>query len=404
MSQNNLDKIYEEFGSNICLFPFVAGFYALATEENKKSIIMPCSDTSVTGWDIHDKSILTSMNSQQWVQLRKNFITGSCHTSEFCKCCSLAEVNGGDSPRKLANQYFTEHLNSDIIETVKNIINNDYKITKILSLDYSPSNYCNYECIMCFGGASTARRTFEIKMMGKTPYKIIKKDYHEDFHRILDNLELLNLAGGEPIQQKQVHEVIDYLISNDIAKNLTISVLTHVGKYPKNLQEKFKQFKNVFYTLSIDGIEDVIEYQRRGAIWQDVEANTIQLQKEFGCVINYVLTAVNVFSFDQFVDWIHTHNMDRVIISLVYESNKNLSVDVIPLELKTPLIEKLQLAKNNYTNERYIKLFDRVIDILVKANYNETLLLKFIEQIYIEDQVSKKKLVDVVPEWKSYFE
>jgi hypothetical protein len=160
----------------------------------------------------------------------------------------------------------------------------------------------------------------------------------------------------------------------------------------------------VFYTLSIDGTGEVIEYQRRGAIWQDVEANAIQLQQEFGCVVNYVLTAVNVFSFDQFVAWVHKHNMDRIIISLVYERNKNLSVSIIPPELKTPLIEKLQWSKNNYTNERYIKLLDQVIDILVTTKYDTSLLPKFIEQIRIEDLVSKQKLVDVVPEWKSYFE
>jgi len=398
---NNLDKIYNEFGSNICLFPFTAGFYSLV---GPSSTVMPCSSIKVDGWQVHDQSILESMNSQQWQDLRKNFIQGSCHTSEFCKTCSLAEKNGGSSPRQLNNYYFVEHITTDIVEHVQSIIDNDYKIDHILSLDFCPSNYCNYECIMCFSGASSKRGTFEIKFFNAKLNRKFDNTIADDFYDILKYVEILNFTGGETLLQKQVHELIDRLIEQDFAKNITISLLTNVSKYPKALQEKFKQFKNVFYTLSIDGTGEVIEYQRRGAIWQDVEANAIQLQQEFGCVVNYVLTAVNVFSFDQFVAWVHKHNMDRIIISLVYERNKNLSVSIIPPELKTPLIEKLQWSKNNYTNERYIKLLDQVIDILVITKYDTSLLPKFIEQIRIEDLVSKQKLVDVVPEWKSYFE
>jgi uncharacterized radical SAM superfamily Fe-S cluster-containing enzyme len=399
LSQNNLDKIYEEFGANICLFPYLAGFYSKVGTPS----IMPCSVIKVEGWELNDQSLLTAINSQQWKDLRKNFINGSCHTSEFCNTCSLSEINGGDSPRKLNNYYFVEHLTSDIIGLVRNVIDNDYTVDHILSLDFCPSNYCNYECIMCFGSASTSRNTFEIKFLDGDRMSHVDQ-IDEDFYKILDRVEILNFAGGESLLQKQVHEVIDYLIDRDLAKNINISLLTNVSKYPKLLVEKFKQFKNVFYTLSIDGVGDVIEYQRRGAVWQDVESNAIRLQKEVGCVVNYVLTAVNVFSFDQFVNWEYKHNMDRIIISLVYDRNKNLSVAVIPPELKTPLIEKLRSAKNSYTNERFIKLFDQIIEILVNTDHDKTLLSKFVEQIQIEDRVSKKKLIEVVPEWKSYFE
>jgi MoaA/NifB/PqqE/SkfB family radical SAM enzyme len=398
---SNLDKIYAEFGKDICLFPFVAGFYSLAS---KNPVVMPCSIIKTEKWDIDGNSLIESMNSKQWQDLRHNFIQGSCHTSKFCETCSVAEKNGGDSPRQLNNYYFAEHISTDLVPQINLIIGNDYKIDRILSLDFCPSNYCNYECIMCFPSASSKRGTFEIKFFGADIDRKFNNTVTDDFYNILEHVEILNFTGGETLMQKQVHELIDYLIEHNLAKNMIISLLTNVSKYPESLQEKFKQFKDVFYTLSIDGIGDVIEYQRRGAVWQDVEANSIRLQKELGCVVNYVLTAVNVFSFDQFVNWVHKHNMDRVIISLVYERNKNLSVSIIPPELKTPLIEKLQLARNNYTNERYVKLFDQVIDILVTANYNETLLPKFVGQIQIEDQVSKKKLVEVVPEWKPYFE
>lgn len=399
MSENNLNRIYEEFGENICLFPFMAGFYSI-NQWNYYSI-SPCSMIKHEGWDIQDNSIKSTLNNDQWIDIRKNFIYGSCHTTGFCETCSLAEKNGGDSPRKLNNQYFSEHIASNIIDHIKSVIDNDYKVDKLLSMDFMPSNYCNYECIMCFGAASSSRSTFEIKVLGYD--KIIKEDKIEvrDFHKLLETLEILNFTGGETLLQTQVHEVIDYLVEYDLAKNISVSLLTNASKYPEPLLAKFEQFKNVFYMVSIDGINDVIEYQRRGAKWSTVEETALKLFNEFGCVVNYVLTAINVFSFLDFVSWIEKHKINKVFISLVYDRTKHLSVSVIPLELKEQLLIKL---KNNSFTGIYAGLVNQVIDILERATYDPALLDQFVKSIVLEDSVSKKKLVEVVPEWKPYFE
>ena len=400
MSQNNLDKIYEEFGKDICLFPFMAGFYSLVSAE---PVVTPCSVVKFNNWGIKNESILESMNSDQWINLRHNFIHGSCHTTDLCKTCSLAEQNGGDSPRQLNNWYFVEHLKSDLATHIRTVIDNKYQINRVLSLDFAPSNYCNYECIMCNPGASSKRGTFEIKFMGKTIDRKFDNALTKDFYNILEHVEILNFTGGETLLQQQVHELIDYLIDKNLAKNITISLLTNVSKYPKDFEEKFKQFKNVFYTLSIDGVGDVIEYQRRGAKWKEVESNALKLLNERGCVVNYVLTAVNVFSFDKFIEWASQHSVDRILISLVFDHTKNLSVAVIPNELKNSLVKELSMAKGKYS-DYYADLIDRVIDILNKNEYNPKLLDKFVKQIQIEDLASKKKLIEVVPKWKPYFE
>ena len=397
---NNINIIYQQFSKDICLFPYIAAFYSTAGHP----MLTPCTMVKFTGWGIQDGSIKSSLNSNQWTELRRNFINGSCHTSEFCKTCSLSESNGGTSPRQLNNQYFVDHLKTDIIERIHTIIDNDYKVDDLISLDYCPSNYCNYECIMCFGGASSARQTFEVKMLKLKTSAINDSTVEKDFYDLLPNLEIINLTGGETLLQPQVYELIDYLITNDLAKNIFVSLLTNASKYPQKLLEKFKQFKNVFYTISIDGIGDVIEYQRRGAVWQDVENNALTLLNNCGCVINYVLTAVNVFSFLDFVDWLEKHDIgqfNQVFISLVYDRTKHLSVAIIPPELKESLINKLTSSTHS---GYYLGLINQVVDILKKSTYDPTLLDQFIKTICIEDSVSKKMLVDVVPEWSPYFE
>lgn len=397
---NKLDNIYRHFGKDICLFPYMAAFYSTAGHP----MVAPCTMVKFTGWGLEASSINKSLNSNQWIELRRNFISGSCHTTEFCKTCSLSEKNGGASPRQLNNQYFADHLTTDIVERIDTIIANDYKVNDLLSMDYCPSNYCDYECIMCFGGASSARQTFEIKVLGLNKSAINDSAVEKDFYNLFSKLEILNLTGGETLLQPQVHSLIDYLIEHDLAKNISVSLLTNASQYPQKLVEKFKKFKNIFYTISIDGIGPVIEYQRRGAKWTNVENNAMTLLNNFGCVINYVLTAVNVFSFVEFVDWLETNNIgkfNQVFISLVYDRTKHLSVDVIPPELKTELIAKLE--KTTHTGY-YLDLVNQVVDILKKSTYEPKLLEQFITAIRTEDTVSKQSLVDVVPEWSPYFE
>ena len=395
---NNLEKIYEEFGNNICLFPFMAGFYSTSRQHT----IRPCS--LATGeWNIENNSILDTINNATWTDLRENFIQGSCHTSAICTRCSAAETAGGDSARQLNNRYFADNLQIDIIASINNIIANNYITTHIASLDYMPSNYCDYACIMCSGGASTRRGAFEIKVYSKTKEVTIKNiDIADDFYQILNGVELLNFTGGETILQKQVHTLIEYLIAHDLAKNITITMLTNASTYPTKLIEQFTKFKNIFYTISIDGIGDVIEYQRRGASWSTVEANATQLWNSKGCVVNYVLTAVNVFRFTEFLAWAYNNKINRIFISMVFNVDY-LSVAVIPVELKTTLIYKLEEEKMHYTDQYYIDLLNCVITILNNIDANSTLLPRFIKHIRLEDTASKKTLVEVVPEWAPYF-
>jgi hypothetical protein len=401
----NLEAVYKVFGSNICLAPFIAARYSSASQPQ---VVQPCS-IAYGSWPISDTSIIASMNNNKWKDLRKTFIHGSCHDTISCVTCSRSEKNNTISDRQLANAQFSDKLSIDLVEAVTKIIANDYAVDKIHVLEYFPSNYCNYECIMCNSGASSRRATFESTIRDKSKtiniLPTLPTLVSDDFYALLNDIEILNLNGGETLLQPELHTLIDYLIENNLAKNIIITMLTNASSFPHKLINKFKQFKDVFYTISIDGIGDVIEYQRRGAKWVDVEKNAIKINKHFGSVVNYVLTAVNVFSFDNFVDWLCTRRFDIVYISMENVTGY-LSVSTIPPELKHPLIEKLQLAKNKYNSDSqcYIDLLDNVITILTTIKHNPLSINQFIQKIRIEDIASKKTLVDVVPEWKLYFE
>ena len=398
---DKLKEIYKEFGSNICLAPFFSAWYSSVSNTGKNTL-RPCSVTD-GNWAVDSPTLLATFNNDKWRNLRKNFIDGSCTSTESCVGCAHAENINSSSFRQQVNKFTSEKIEIDLISSIHKIIDNNYHSDKIYILEYFPSNYCNYECIMCNSGASSRRATFESKIYNIKLVHESSNPVESDFYSILDALTVLQLTGGETILQPQVHKLIDYLIERDLAKNITVTMLTNLSSFPKQLQDKFKQFKNVYYTLSIDGTGKVLEYQRRGANWKDVEENAITINKNFGSVVNYVLTAVNVFNFIEFVAWLHKQRLDLVIISIENSTNY-LTVASVPDELKLILLEKLRQEKSIYTDHWCIELFDTLISILTQIKFNSGDLARFIERIKIEDRASVHPLADIVPEWKPYFE
>lgn len=408
---NNLDNIYKELGENVCLYPFFGAFYQTNNKvDNDDSLqhnsVRPCSvilEANQNIWNITNDQIVTTRNNNYWREVRKKFIEKSCHEIAGCSACSYNEKNGATSARKMNNHFFTEFLSCNIVDEVKNIIQNDYRSDTIFALDYFPSNYCNYECVMCDGGASSTRFTFEVKVQGiKQVMKI--NDVDSDFYNILDTVEIINFTGGETILQNQVKEIIDYLIAKNRAKDIIITLITNCSGLPDRLEEKLRQFKDVFFTISIDGVGDVIEYQRRRSSWENVSNNALKIYGNFGSVINYVLTAVNIFGFGDFIKWAHSNKMDRITISPVFR-HEYYSAAVIPNDIKNKILQKLIEDKGNYLHDpHWSNLFDQVISVIEKSVHDPNLIPRFVEHIRQEDSVSKKKFIDVAPEWKSYFD
>ena len=404
---NNLDNIYNELGKNVCLYPFFNGFYQTNhIDEQDKTLnsVRPCSiilnRDNPRCWDI-DTTIADARNNNMWKTVRRAFIEGSVNDVPACSACAFNERNGATSAREMNNHFYSEFLSVDIVKEVKDIVANDYQVDKLLSIDYYPSNYCNYECIMCAGGASSKRHTFEITYLNnKQTLKLNPAD--NDFYSLLDNIEIINLTGGETILQKQVEDLMDYLIEKDLAKNIVITLIANASSFPDKLMEKFKKFKHVFYTISVDGVGDIIEYQRRGSKWSQVEANALHINREFGSIINCVVTGVNVFGIVDFLQWAEQNNVGKICISPVFRE-LHLAIDVVPDELRGPLLEELKLGKQQ-AGKAFVKYYTQVISLLETTPHNPETFKKFIARIKIEDQASKKTLSEVVPEWAPYFE
>lgn len=360
---------------------------------------------------VQNNSILESVNTDTWREIRRNFISGDWTRNASCEICINHERHGVSSARKGANLHYVHHCETDIVSEIKKIVANDYRVSDILSMDFYPSNYCNFSCVMCAGGASSTRLTYEIKVR-KVKQKIIINSVDPDFHDILRRVEIINFTGGETVMQTQVIDLIQYLVDNDMAANKTIFLLTNCSSYPDNLIENFRKFRKVIYMCSLDGVGPVIEYQRRGAIWPEVEKNSLRIiHHEFiSTVVNFVLTSINVLDVMTFVDWCYKHRVPGVGVTPVFRED-HLGMTSLPPALRQIAVARLTRGQEHYQalepdsiQTQCLGMINSVLAEINSTEFDPDHMKKFVWQIQQEDQESRTAFLDIVPEWQPFFD
>jgi len=414
MSKAEVKQLYDTYGNQMCLAPFVNSFYStcgvVAPDQTVSNFVRPCSIIQAGPmWNIQNNNITESRNTQIWKDLRQSFLDGKL--TNICATCINAERAGASSPRQLNNEYLFEHLDIDIMSEVEQIVQAGLIANKVYAIEYMPSNYCNYACVMCYSGASSQRYTFDIKQGIKSKYEINPVD--ADFFDVVRDIKILGFTGGETILQPEVIRLFDYVIEQGFAPDMIITILTNVSDFPDKLVEKFKKFKKVLYTVSIDGVGDVIEYQRRGAKWATIEENVQKIHTSpVHEIVNHVVTAINILTAMDFVDWCHANDLKFVSVSHVFQDY--LGIAAMPLELRELALSRLRegrkryehyltLAYTNYESN-YVQTIDRLISTIENVEFNPAALDQFIKHIQIEDTASKRPLSEVVPEWAPWFD
>jgi MoaA/NifB/PqqE/SkfB family radical SAM enzyme len=412
-NKENVKQLYEVYGEKMCLAPFINSFYStcgvVSPDQTVENFVRPCSIIQAGDlWNIKNNNITDTRNSDVWKNLRQSFLDGIM--PDLCGTCINAERVGASSPRQLNNEYLFEHLELDIMAEVKKIVDAGLIADSVYALDYMPSNYCNYACVMCYAGASSQRQVFDIKQGLQSKYEINSVDV--DFFDVIKDVKILGFTGGETILQPEVNKLIDYAIEQDLASDMIITILTNASNFPDSLVEKFKKFKKVLYTVSIDGVGDVIEYQRRGAQWNTISKNVVRIhQSPVHEIVNHVVTSVNILGAMDFVDWCHDNDLKFVSVSHVFQ--EHLGIAALPPNLKTLALLRLQQGRQRYQHYLdpkycnyeygYVQTIDRLISTVENVDFKPEALEKFIQHIKLEDTVSKKPLSAVVPEWAPWF-
>lgn len=291
-----------------------------------KAGAQPCCEWS---GETYKDNIENYQDSEFLQNIKKTMLEWDMSTiSKTCQECIEQEQYNGKSQRIITN---------------KRVEEKKYKLNIINKLDYRPDNLCNLKCRMCSPYSSSLIEKEMVEMGLITP--IDKKDVSDVLSLDLSNLSILKLIGGEPTINKNMFDIMDYIIEQDWAKNINLQYTTNCTSINDFWLSRTKKFKEVDVSMSVDATGQCFEYIRRGASWDKVQQNILKLVETTNKYdFSIVAQMTNFAMIEEWIEYFLEYNADRVNFNNI--NGVVGSLNTIPDEIKKEKIDYLKKLKH----------------------------------------------------------
>lgn len=264
-------------------------------------------------------------NSNYMKELRVDLINGV--KNKKCDYCWERESKGAYSHRLKSNNNI-KFDDQDLVE----VLNNHGQYNQMpTGINIKLGNLCNLKCIMCNPVGSSMHetelsewKTINVQLPSWIntidkfqPEKPELKDFkglsseNIDFNVVVKNIEPMlayceeiTLLGGEPFVHPMTEEILKLCIEKDIAKNITIEIITNLSIFNQHHSELFSKFKQSIIVVSYDHVdEDKFKYIRFPAPYEKFKRN-FQVLMDTPVVkkISTTFSIFNIFDFEEIFD------------------------------------------------------------------------------------------------------
>lgn len=221
-------------------------------------------------------------------------------------------------------------------------------------IDLHWSSLCNLKCITCWHGQSSSIAKEEGKPVWHTPNESADKVIDYIVNHQFD-LKEIYLSGGEPTM---IHHNLRLLERLDKNINAEFRVNTNMMFDNDNkIVNELLKFKNVLFTISVDGLKDRFEYIRRGANWNKFISNLERLMPtHISWRVNSVLfvgTAGILIELQNFFR--DTYSITDFSVNQEEMGHSNIKARNLPKKLKEQLIKDYDNYIITHNNQGGIK-------------------------------------------------
>lgn len=362
--------------------------------------------------------------------VRKTILQGNWHKE--CTRCRLEEESGSSSKRIMElnnySNYFGNIFDFDkAIEVTAEDGSIDTDTCNINFLDIRFGNFCNLACRMCGPHDSHTWYDDYIKLNGKKEFEHLNwyenKTYYDNFKKYGVNATNINWVGGEPMLIKEHVDLLKFIVEEGTAKDMLLSYNSNMTSISTEIFELWKNFKEVRIAGSIDGYNEVFEYQRYPAKFKKVKQFMDKCDTHpsinFRLWLYCTVTILNVFHIPKFMLWKlkqnfkhwNKFNSPKPIISISFcHSPKHYSITSLPkeykLELETCYNEYItEINKSNFDNKIKDNFEKILYQILNFANCMDSSdhIDTFVNVTKKLDNIRGQNILAVCPNYKDLF-
>ncbi len=292
--------------------------------------------------------IFTSNNAQR---IRNEILSGGKPAN--CETCWIDEDNGKKSKRQQYNEYYEQWYGPNWMDD----FNWDMTPHHVMDLQLIFDNTCNLKCRSCNANYSSKwveeakdRHVPYWQSSAKVPMNDIENSkFWTHMDEWLPSIRRLEIMGGEPFYMKEFKRFIDKLINENYSQNISMTLSTNGTIADKILLQKMvSNFKNLAFSISIDGVGDRFEYLRHPGKWIEVKENLDYFYElhvsdyPVNMQITHTVTALNVMYLPEFHDYFHKHYPNFKIWNNIAHYPKWMTASVLPNFAKKIITQTLQ--------------------------------------------------------------
>lgn len=324
--------------SDFCYYPFMQ---ILMTSDGK---YRPCSKhqdyITHNGRELniqHGDTLQDAWSSDYMEDIRKHFLENE--QFKGCRECWRMQKMGLRSMRFDSYQY----------ETPEEQVQNPIQPTRI---EINASNICNLKCRICYPNASSKWIKEHGELYGSTEvvYRNLNLNNLNQVKQWADSLEEVCFFGGEPLLSDENLNLLDYFIASGYSSKMSLLFNTNGTVFSAEIADRLSRFKRVRMYYSVDDIGSRFEYQRKGAVWNDVADNIQQAyslsRSSEGTNIDFkiccTVSIFNIYYFPEYFKWFGERFPGlRIFWNLLFDPWR-LNVQILPKPVKTLIINRLE--------------------------------------------------------------
>ena len=331
----------------------------------------PCC--TFRGQRSHNLHTIEDYLASDWLQqVKTDLNTGIWPTG--CKQCKTKEDRGESSHRIDQNNKW------------------GYEDTGIKELWISFGNTCNKTCNICRPQRSNliakeykkigtdnfwlqdplySGKKYELALQGKVSRgAFLQLDHYKS---IIGGIDRLVFDGGEPTIVNQFNEVLEYMVNEGYTDTeILVGTNGSLTEYQLNLLDNFKR---VEFHLSIDGVRELYQVVRTPHDWDwwtehhdRIKQHDIQIT--YACVAH----ALNVHQLPEILEYFWEQPGDFYFSTL--NSHNHLGCDLVPEEVITEVIDKLEKFDKQMTNKEQNNLINIISHLKNRRDYSSEYNLK----------------------------